>query len=381
MSEARKRCYVHVGLPKTGTSYLQSIFFQSTEALAPQDLSMLPDTTAATFHLMLNLRGSLREGMDPRPAFTAVERLPRQAGRVQTSKALMTQELLSAAGPAQVERLVGQLAGWEVHVIVTLRDLSRQLPSAWQQRIKARNVDSYHEFLTAVRERSRPANAFWNTQDPLGVLGRWGTQVPPERTHVVTVPAAGSPPELLLTRFCSVLDVDPATLTTTTVDENTSLGLVQAELLRRVNVALGDRLPHPRSGYRRVGKGYLARHVLSPQRGTPPRVPTGFADWCAETSQTWIDALGSGGFDVVGDLYDLMPGAGSFTEADQLVTDADVSVSATDALATMIDTRLAELRDLDALKQRLADQERELAALRQGQPGLLRRARSRIRRG
>jgi len=377
MTDVQKRCYIHVGLPKTGTSYLQSIFFQSQDALARQDLSMLPGTVAAAFHLQLDLRGHLREGMDPRPAFTAVKRLPRHAARVTTSRALMTQELFAGAGPKQIERLVGQLPDWEIHVVVTLRDLGRQLPSAWQQRIKARGVDSFPEYLAAVRDGRPPATAFWNHHDPVGVLARWGTQVPPERIHLVTVPPAGAPIDLLLQRFCSVLEIDPATLTMTAPDDNTSLGLVQAELLRRVNVALGERLPHPRAGYRRVGKGYLARQVLSPQRGTPPRLPADLAQWCTETSREWAEALGCAGYHVAGDLEDLLPTDSAFTDADQAVTDANVAVSAADALASMLDTRLIELRDLDALRSRLADQARELDALRASQRGIVRRALSR----
>src|SRR5680860_373830 len=374
MTDSPKRCYVHVGLPKTGTSYLQSIFFQSQDALARQDLTMLPGTTAATFHLHLDLRGQLREGMDPRPAFTAMKRRPRQAARVPTSRALMTQELFAGAGPKHVARLVEALPGWEIHLVITLRDLGRQLASAWQQRIKARGLESYPDFLAAARAGRPSVNAFWNHHDPVGVLARWRTQVPPERVHLVTVPPAGAPPDLLLKRFCSVLDVDPATLTASTPDDNTSLGLVQAEVLRRVNVALGDRLPHPSAGYRRVGKGYLARHVLSPQRGTPPRLPAELEHWCMETSRGWIDTLGGAGYHVVGDLTDLLPGDRSFTDVDQAVTDANIAVSAADALAAMLDTRLIELRDLDALRSRLADQARELDALRASQRGIVRRA-------
>lgn len=350
MNEVRRRCYIHVGLPKTGTSFLQSILFESQQALAQQDLSMLPARSGAAFNLHLDMRGQLRRGMDPPRAFTAMDRLPRQAARVPTSRALITQELFAGAPPDAIARLVGQLPGWEIHVVVTLRDLGRALPSAWQQRIKARNVESYDEFLTAARDRTSLAKPFWGHHDPLDVLARWQTVVPAERIHLVTVPEPGAPSGLLLERFCSVFEIDPTSLSTSSVRANTSLGLVQAELLRRVNVALGDRLPHPRAGYRRVGKVYLARRILSPQLGTPPLLPATFATWAGDLSQEWVTALRTGGYDVVGDLDDLIPRPGCFSDQEQVVSDAAVADSAVRALASMIDMRLAEQREVDTMR-------------------------------
>ena len=45
-SEPAKRVFVHIGLQKTGTSFLQNILFNSTEPLARQGLDLVPDTAA-----------------------------------------------------------------------------------------------------------------------------------------------------------------------------------------------------------------------------------------------------------------------------------------------------------------------------------------------
>ena len=63
------------------------------------------------------------------------------------------------------------------------------------------------------------------------MLERWSVIAPPERIHVVTVPPSGTPPEVLLERFCSVIGVDPAALDREVPRANESLGQVQAELL------------------------------------------------------------------------------------------------------------------------------------------------------
>lgn len=353
---ALRRCYLHVGLPKTGTSYLQSILWQSPEALAEQDLQMLPHSEPATFHMMLALRGQLDPAMDPPAAFEAFERFRDEANRAICTRALVSQELLGAAKPGQIATLLEALDQYEVHVIVTVRDLAGFAPSAWQQHVKARGVKAFHEYLEdlAGMGSGRPAPSY----DLHGVLDRWGAQVPPERMHVVTVPKRGTSERVLLERFCSVVGMDPDALNTRTTSLNTSMGLVQAELLRRVNVALGDRLPHRRAGYREQGKQFLAGEVLHPQPGEPARVPKQLADWCVEASQQLVARLEGSGYDLVGDLQDLVPDEADFADDDQTVRDAELLEAATQALATVLDKRHAERQDLARLRARLREQQR-----------------------
>ncbi len=66
--------------------------------------------------------------------------------------------------------------------------------------------------------------------------------MPPQRIHVVVVPPAGSPPTALLERFARAADLSVASLSPPGREANTSVGLVGAELLRRVNQGLGGRL-------------------------------------------------------------------------------------------------------------------------------------------
>lgn len=387
---APRRCYVHIGLPKTGTSYLQSIFWRSGVALAEQDLAMLPASKSTTFYLMLAIRGRLREGMDPPVAFTALDTFRQEAAEARFSRALVTQELLSAATSKQVGTLLGALDGYEVHLVVTVRDLATQIPSAWQQMVKARGVTPYGDYLenfTGGNRGGRPPR----TYDLHGVLDRWGSHVPPGRVHIVTVPRRGTPAGVLLQRFCTVLKVDPGRLDTETNIANTSLGLVQAELLRRTNVALGDRLPHPRAGYRRQGKGFLAGKVLRPQGGEPLRLPLHMADWCTESSRSIVERLANGGYDVVGDLDDLIPDASAFTRDDQEVSDAQVAQAAAAALASILVLRADETKALARLKDRgtapsrkLTSWQRQIGRLASGPAGFRQRIRggvSRLRRG
>jgi hypothetical protein len=232
-----QQCFVHIGLQKTGTSYLQSIMWQSRDALRQQGLVMVPGSKAETFTLMLALRGRLREGVDPQSAYDAPARLRDLVAGESAPRLLLTEESIAPATVEQVRVLAENLPGVEVHVVLTVRDLARAIPSVWQQKITGSGRQPLDAYLEDVVGRSRRARSFWASQDLPAVLERWSVIAPPERIHVVTVPPSGTPPEVLLERFCSVIGVDPAALDREVPRANESLGQVQAELLRRVNVA------------------------------------------------------------------------------------------------------------------------------------------------
>ena len=321
------RTFVHIGLQKTGTSYLQSVFWQSQQALAAQGLAMLPRTKRQTFRAMLDVRGREAGGL---------KALDRQLANADgPTRFLLTEESLAPATPEQVRRLVDRLAGTEVHVVLTVRDLARQVPSVWQQKVTARRRYTYDQYLAVVVDRGRRSRDFWASQDVPAVLDRWTTAVPPERVHVVTVPPSGTDPAVLLSRFCQVLEVDASALDTRVPRRNVSLGLVQTELLRRVNVELGGRL-RKRQAYRRAGKMYLGKRILSAQGGTPARMPRRLEPWCRDLAGEHVAAIRASGCDVVGTLDDLVPDDATFTDDAQQVTDAEVAAAAAKAMATML---------------------------------------------
>ncbi len=359
------RIFVHCGLPKTGTSYLQSICSRSEGALAAQGLALLPREGTTAFQVMLDVRGELSPELDPPEVFGALDRLCADVAAVTTPRALLSQELFSLASTDEAGRLVAALDG-EVHLVVTVRDLARQLPSLWQQQVKARGVTSYDDFLARVTGDDSGAPRGYDLR---AVLEQWRPHVPPERVHVVTVPRPGSATGLL-TRFCEVVGVDPETLDTSEPAENLSLGMVQAELLRRVNVALGDRLPHARAGYRGPGKRFLAETVLIQQEGPAPRLPERVRPWVVEQSRLVVEELRSRPYDVVGDLDDLVPDPGAFAGEDVEVSDADLVDAAAEALATIL-----TLRAEDRARQRKRARRRDT---HQQEESVLRRLRRRL---
>lgn len=366
-----RRCYIHVGLPKTGTSFVQSILRRSREEVARQGLDLLPGDRVGVRYISAALRGKLDPAIDPPAAFGVLTRLREEVRGCTGDRALISNEVLGSVTPEAVLELLEALPGYEIHVVVTVRDLSRTLPSAWQQSIQGGSTTAFDafvdEFVTA-----RASTADNRRRHVLhSVLDTWETQVPPERIHIVTVPPRGAGPDELLNRFCRILELDPTPLLTDTPRENSSLGVVQAELLRRVNLALGDRLPHRRAGYLEHGKHYLARTMLLPQGGRPPRLPSSVADWCAEVSDSIIARLSEGGYPVVGDLEELRPDPDSFSPTAEPFADTELLESAVQALASVLEERLSGSAGTSRLERKIERQEHRIAQLRRRsqQPG------------
>lgn len=355
MPAPKPRCFVHIGPPKTGTSYLQSVLLASRDALASQGLE-LPLEKRDHYHLALAIR-DIEKFTSPSGVATVLDRL--SAAFTELAKAdtdaLITDEQLAPATPPQVDKLMQLLTDWEVHVIVTARGLSRQVPSAWQQSMKKWKTLGYAEFLEAVVHRQPAAAGFWSHQDLVNVTASWGTAVAPGRVHIVTVPQPGSAPTVLLNRFCSVLGVDPASLQTSVARTNTSLGHAQAELLRHVNAALGGDRTDPEGAAARAGQNYLAKQILVPQGGSPPQLPADLQQWCREVSQQTITTLRARGYDVVGDLAELLPNDISNGSAQITVSADEIVAVAAQALATLVTQRYEDAERLKRLRSRLRE--------------------------
>lgn len=327
--------YLHVGLKKTGTSYLQSILRASTEELRRQDLTLVPRHEPAGHWLALAVLGRKTAG-DPLAA------LPRQLAKAPGSRCLISQELLGRAADRQIARLGRALHQRDVHVVVTVRDIARTIPSAWQQYVKAGHTCRFDEFLEAVTSGSREgiARSFWLDHGVVDLVGRWGRLTTPAATHVVVVPTTGSDCALLLGRFCAAVGIEPGGLVHEGAKYNESLGFAQVELLRRLNE---DRGSYPPKVYGKVYKREFAREVLASHPGRRLLMPTSSRPWCDAYTEQVVEALTSGGYDVVGDPADLRPPDSAFTADPQVVSDTELGDVAIAALRALLDERASQV--------------------------------------
>lgn len=331
--------YLHIGLQKTGTSYLQGSMERNRDVLAGQGLDLVPATRRDRFELMLLVRGRYQVGRDPDSTAASLTRFRDALERHPDRAALLSQESLAACKPEQIETLLAACAGREVHVIASVRDLGRQLPSSWQQELKAGKSEHYRRYLRRLREAQQAGSQThpWIHLDPPQVLARWAAHVPADHIHVVTVPPRGGDPSQLLQRFCATLDIPTTGFAPEPAAVNTSLGRVQAEVLRRVNAELPDPLLR-RQVYGDIGKRFLSSRVLAVQPARRILVPNEFRAWCEEVTEQHIAALGGAGYRVAGDIEDLRPSDEAFGE-DVRPTDEEIGAAAVTALARILALR------------------------------------------
>lgn len=300
------RVILHVGSPKTGTTFLQNVLWTQRPVAREQGLLLPLERFADHYLASLDVRGVAGRPEHPPHAVGSWQRLVDQAAEWDGT-VLVSHELLAAATAEQAGRAVAAFGEHaEVHVVVTARDLLRQMTAEWQEHVKHRSPKTLGEFIADLRQDRRRKSWFWRVQDFASVLERWGAGVPASRLHVVTVPPAGAATDSLWTRFAHLLGVDPTAFDTEVGRSNTSLGMEQAEILRRVNIELGDRLPLP-GPYPAVVKNVFAHRILARHKGTPLSLTPGDTDYAIEQSRAVADRLSAMGVDVVGSLDELVP--------------------------------------------------------------------------
>ncbi|HEV2377938.1 MAG TPA: hypothetical protein VGS19_37980, partial [Streptosporangiaceae bacterium] len=100
------RVFLHIGEPKTGTTFLQQVMWRNRDALAAQGVVLPGHHPQDHFRASQDLRGIKKLPTDPAGSWTGewdiLARQARQAPRV----AVISHELFSAADPEQAERAV-----------------------------------------------------------------------------------------------------------------------------------------------------------------------------------------------------------------------------------------------------------------------------------
>lgn len=331
-----RRVYLHVGTPKSGTSYLQDKLALNRAALEQQGLDYLRTRSGNHFEAALDLIGERWAG-EEKAARGQWEGLVLDARKARLN-VLVSHEILAAAGPGEVVRAMDSFPGDEVHVVVTARDLARQIPAEWQERVKHRGRRDYAEFLKALQKnygRTDWQMWFWRVQHVPRILSTWGAQLPPERVHLVTVPPSGAPPDLLWQRFAEVVGISPRTSLAESETTNASLGAAEVTLLRRLNIELAAR-EVSRHTYVTWVRETIVKEVLALRREkTPVSVPPELHAPVEAITADWLAKIRGSGVDVVGDLDDLVPVWPDHTEAWPDPDDADPAVVAEAAIQAL----------------------------------------------
>jgi hypothetical protein len=356
-----RRVYLHVGTPKSGTTYLQDTLALNRATLERQGLDYLHTRTGDHFEAALDLIGERWAG-EEKVAEGQWESLALEARKARRD-IVVSHEILAAAKPEHVARALASFPDHEAHVILTARDLGRQIPAEWQERVKHRGRLDYGAFLVRLhrnyRGKAKPM-WFWRVQHLPHILATWGADLPPERVHLVTVPPSGGPRDALWNRFAGVLGLDPHEDYLQSETTNASLGGAEVTMLRRLNIELAERRV-PRATYVDWVRETIVKEVLAQRPGkVQATVPPRRRASVEAITAAWLEEIAASQVDVVGDLSELQPvwpeDTGSWSNPDDadadLVAEAAIQ-SLAHVLAEVGKSRAAAGRPLTRLGRRL----------------------------
>jgi hypothetical protein len=288
--------YVHVGPPKTGTTYLQDVLWRNQRTLAGCGV-VVPGRQIDHFHAALDLRGIAFGGHDNPEVPGAWDRLVSRALGATGGRVVLSHEVFAGARPEEIARAVSDLSPAAVHVVYAVRDLGRQLPAVWQEGLKNRKTIRYEAFLRrTLQPEVSIERGFWRAQHAVAVLARWREHLPVERIHVVTLPPAGAAAsgDVLWRRFCDALGIDGAGVDLDVARSNASLSPTQCELLRRLNAALPDDVTWP--AYENTVKRRFNELANEGSSGARLKIPLLWRDQVDQRAEEVIQGLAEAGY-------------------------------------------------------------------------------------
>ncbi len=305
--------YLHIGAPKTGTTSIQRSLENAAEPLLEEGILFAGGTRAVQRRAVFDVVGRRIPGADTTKLVGSWRRLVEEIHAWSGQSAVVSDELLVLCRPKQIARIVRDLAGQRVHVVLGLRDIGSLVPSTWQQEVRKGRAFTWDEYISAVRDPATgPATAgvpFWLRQDPLRILDAWERHVSRDEIRLVTLPRKGSPPTVLLGRFADAVGITAGVLEPVK-SSNPSLGSVETEVIRRLNQGLGAKAST--RGHLDLVRAIIPGLTAHP--GRPLRLPQDDLPWAVAYTDALSSELRSRGYAVFGTLDDLAPTAAASGE-------------------------------------------------------------------
>jgi hypothetical protein len=329
--------FLHVGLHKSGTTFLQETFKANAAQLrrlgiyypaGKKDPSLL--------RAVDDLHGRRQVKADAAQTVGAWSALVGAARGSGASTIVLSDERLSLSGMPAIRAIKRSFEEDDLTVVVTVRDLARTLVSSWEEAVRGGATWAWSEYLAAIRDPDRrginPARGFWVRQDLAHITAAWEAAVPRDSIVLVTVPPPGAAANDLLSRFAGVFGIDASALPDPPARSNHAIGTAATEMLRRFNLRFGDEFD--RREYDRLVKYTIAPHLAQNPVGLPA-FDGQARNWLQRTAEEQIHAVRERGYPVVGDLSDLLPAAVDGTDGAGPVDEADVAAAALTALGAL----------------------------------------------
>jgi hypothetical protein len=290
-----QRVVFHIGLMKSGTTFLQGRLDANREELAEQGV-LFP---GPTWRRHVNAVADFMEAQDRQPGSwdSLIEEINDYPGT-----AVVSMEFLTMLGPPKIAILAESLDTSDLRIVVGVRDLGRSVPAMWQEIVKNRKTWTYAEYIESIRTDGQSGKRFWRHQHSGRVVTRWANTLTPDQVYVVTLPPPEAPRETLWNRFCQVAGIESAHWRETT-RSNESLGAASAVVVRELNLRTQDLTLQD---YKRRIKS-VAKYLMPEHRRAEDAIGFVVPEWLRQESEDIRAQIKRSGAHVVGALDELTP--------------------------------------------------------------------------
>ncbi|HSV38275.1 MAG TPA: hypothetical protein VLI04_05895 [Nocardioidaceae bacterium] len=301
-----ERVVLHVGAMKSGTSFIQQTLAENKDVLAGQGFLFPGEVWRHQVLGVIDVLGQLRDGKPMVLAEGMWQRLLDEMS-AHDGTSLISMEFLAPVPKVNIRKVLDSLAPAQVDVVLTVRDLGRNIPAMWQEGVQNAETWTWDDFEEAIRtgDPTTPgwARRFWRPMAIAAIADRWVSEAGVDHVTIVTGPPPGAPRDLLWRRFCDAVRLDPEPFVMPERD-NASIGAASALVLRDLNVHLKELTTNQ---YNAVIKHELAKRGMAARRREEQTIGFTADDWVRERAQGMIERFQELGVRIVGDLEDLRP--------------------------------------------------------------------------
>lgn len=295
---------VHIGPHKTGTTAIQTSLQEALPVLEAHGVKRLGRTrhpVQAVGYAVNHMLPYARRKAGQR-AWNALVAEARSVGH---QRAVVSSEYFSDADGSAAADVIAAF-GEEARVVITLRPLSKILPSQWQQYVLRGLRTPYDEWLAAVLDddrsvASRLTPSFWKRHRHDELVDRWAAAADKERVTVLVLDPDDR--DMLNRSFEQMLGLPEGTLSDAG-GMNRSFTFAEAEALRAYNRAYfaDGQSSALHAKLARTSVGAIVKQRTPAATEGPVPTPSWAIDRAAEIGAEMAGRIAASGVRIVGDL-------------------------------------------------------------------------------
>ena len=322
---------LHIGPPKTATTSIQAAFHASRAALAEHSVEYAGPTRHARGPATAIAMANPGTEFSPK-AIEAWRGLAREIRGSAARITVLSSEGLSYANRERARKIVKDVGGRSVNVVITMRPPARMVPSVWQQRVRRGSDQPLGEWIDHVFERDAAGELasvhYWGRYGLDRLVATWSQVVGVENISVVILDPSNH--DLAYHAFEDLVGVPRGTLSKVDALANESFPYAELEAMRQFNKLYFEAGGSQRRRMASV-RGRLSefrRPGVPPLAGPKADVPRWAAEQSNEVAKQWIDELASFEGRLIGDPQHLLVDVTRYPEATAIPESVPISSAA-----------------------------------------------------